>query len=294
MYKQKTIFVCIWVALLFFSTVTLSAQDLRAYQIFDKDGKTVDFETMFQYASQTEVVLFGELHNNPIGHWLQLELTLALHAVKQENLVLGMEMFEADNQLLIDEYFSGLIAERNFVAEARVWNNYSTDIKPLVEFARENGLMLVATNVPRRYAALVNREGFEGLEKLSVEAQSFVAPIPVAYDPDLPGYRAMLEMTGMPAHTSENFPKAQAIKDATMAHFILAGFSPGNIFIHFHGAYHSNNYEGIVWYLRNEQPELQLVTISTVEQQQVETLDESNIGIADFIIAVPETMTKTY
>ncbi len=294
MYKQNSIFACIWVALLFFSTVALSAQDLKAYQIFDKEGKIVTFQALFQQASENDVVLFGELHNNPIGHWLQLELTRALHAAKQKNLVLGMEMFEADNQLLIDEYFSGLIAERNFVAEARVWSNYHTDIKPLVEFARENGLKLMATNVPRRYAALVNREGFEGLENLSVEARSFIAPLPVAYDPDLPGYKAMLEMTGMPAHASENFPKAQAIKDATMAHFILAGFSPGNVFIHFHGAYHSNNYEGIVWYLHNEQPELQLVTISTVEQQQVETLDERSIGIADFIIAVPETMTKTY
>ena len=47
------------------------------------------------------MVLFGELHNNPISHWLQLELTEDLHAARGADLVLGAEMFEADNQLLL-------------------------------------------------------------------------------------------------------------------------------------------------------------------------------------------------
>ncbi len=270
------------------------AQDLKAFRIFDKNGVGVDFSRMVQASNASQIVLFGELHNNPISHWLQLELTRALFEEKEDSLMLGMEMFEADNQLLIDEYFSGLIAGRNFETEARLWNNYNTDIKPLLEFARENNLRLIATNIPRRYAALVNRNGFEGLEELSAEAKRFVAPLPIEYDPSLPGYKAMLEMGGMPAHANENFPKAQAIKDATMAHFILASLSPGSTFIHFHGAFHSNNYEGIVWYLLQAQPSLSIVTISTVEQEQVNTLDEENTGIADFIIVVPHTMTKTY
>ncbi len=278
------------------SLIVFSAksQHLDAYRIFDKEGNPASFEDMFARAQQSDIVLFGELHNNPISHWLQLELTMALHRQTGDNLVLGMEMFESDNQLLIDEYFSGLIAERNFTSEARLWNNYNTDIKPLVEFAREKGLRLVATNIPRRYAALVNREGFEGLEKLSEPARSFVAPLPVAYNPDLPGYKAMLEMTGMPAHANENFPKAQAIKDATMAHFIMENFQPGNTFIHFHGAYHSNNYEGIVWYLDQIDQNFNLLTISTVEQSETDELEENYISQSDFIIVVPATMTKTY
>ncbi len=288
---KKTFFL---IALIIFTFSTLSAQDLKAYQIFDKNGQPVNFLSMADVAASADIVLFGELHNNPISHWLQLELTLALHDRKAENLVMGMEMFEADDQLIIDEYFSGLIAERNFRSEARLWNNYNTDIRPLLEFARENELTFIASNIPRRYAALVNREGFEGLERLSPEALRFVAPLPVAYDPDLPGYKAMLEMTGMPAHANENFPKAQAIKDATMAYFIMKNFNSGNLFIHFHGTYHSNNYEGIVWYLHQMNPDLQMITISTVEQDQVDSLNEEYLNQADFIITVPATMTKTY
>ena len=244
--------------------------------------------------SQTKLVLFGELHNNPIAHWLQLELTRDLFDKVGDKLVLGAEMFETDNQMLLDEYLTGLITERNFRAEAKLWRNYETDYRPLVEFAREHELAFIATNIPRRYAALVHREGFEALQELPAGAQKLIAPLPVPYDPELPGYRAMLEMTGLPAHGSENLPKAQAIKDATMAHFIYQNLNRQGIFIHLHGTYHSNHFEGIVWYLRELDEKLPLITIATVEQQQVETLDEEHLGLADIILVVPVTMTKTY
>jgi uncharacterized iron-regulated protein len=269
-------------------------QELEAYRIFNAKNREVHFGKLLDKAEKAEIILFGELHNNPISHWLQLELTQRLFELKKENLVLGMEMFEADDQLKIDEFFAGHITERNFEQEARLWRNYKTDYKPILEFARTNNLRLVATNVPRRYASLVNRQGFEGLDSLDERALHYIAPLPVAYDPDLPGYKSMLEMTGMPAHTSQNFPKAQAIKDATMAYFILQNFMPGKLFIHYHGAFHSNNYEGIVWYLQQSQPNLNIITISCVEQSQLDDLDEENHGIADFIIVIPDTMTKTY
>ncbi len=272
-----------------------AGSDKPAYQLFDREGQPASYEELRNAAASSEIVLFGELHNNPIAHWLQLELSTDLHAHVGSDLVLGAEMFEADNQVILDEYFGGLIMERHFTSEARLWNNYDTDYRPLVELARENGLDFIATNIPRRYAAMVHRGGFEALEALSEEALTWIAPLPVPYDPDLPGYKAMLEMEGLPAHGTENFPKAQAIKDATMAHFILLNLPENGIFIHFNGAYHSNNDEGIVWYLY-EYSEInpEVLTISTVEQEAVDELQEAHHGLADFIIAVPATMTKTY
>ncbi len=281
-------------AIILFAVTFSYAQPRPAYQLFDREGRQVDFGQMLGKSAQTQIVLFGELHNNPIAHWLQLELSRELAEKVGEHLVLGAEMFEADNQLILDEYLSGLINERNFTAEAKLWNNYATDYKPLVELAKEKGIPFIATNIPRRYAALVNRQGFEGLEKLPEEAKKYIAPLPPAYDPELPGYKAMLEMTGMPAHANQNFPKAQAIKDATMAHFIYKNLNRSGVFVHYHGAYHSNNYEGIFWYLRQLDEKLQIVTISTVEQDDISALEEGSLGLADFIIVVPATMTKTY
>lgn len=282
------------VMLLTILPAVLFAQDKPAYQLFDRQGNRVEYSHMVEQALQSKVVLFGELHNNPIAHWLQLELTKDLHQAASDYLVLGAEMLEADNQLILSEYVSGVIPENNFLAEARLWNNHQTDYQPLVDFAKANNLPFIATNIPRRYAALVNRQGFEALEQLLPEAKGYIAPLPIAYDSSLPGYKAMMQMEGMPAHVSQNLPKAQAIKDATMAHFILMNLNPEGIFLHFHGAYHSNNDEGIVWYLNQKDEDLTILTISTVEQEQLQNLDPDHAGLADIIIVTPSTMTKTY
>lgn len=281
-------------ALLAATPALLLAQGKPAYQLFDRQGTPVEYKHMVQQALQNQVVLFGELHNNPIAHWLQLELTTDLHQAVSDYLVLGAEMFEADNQLILSEYVSGVIPQKNFLAEAKLWNNYQTDYQPLVEFAKDNNLPFIATNIPRRYAALVNHQGFEALEHLSPAAKQHIAPLPIAYDPSLPGYQAIMQMEGMPAHVSQHLPEAQAIKDATMAHFILMNLNPDGIFIHFHGAYHSNNDEGIVWYLNQKEDNLPILTISTVEQDQVQILEPDHAGVADIIIVVPSAMTKTY
>ncbi len=267
--------------------------DKPSYLLFDKKGKTVKYEKMLKEIEDADIVLFGELHDNPISHWLQLELTKDLFKKEGKNLILGAEMFESDNQVIMDEYLSGKISQRNFEDEIRLWPNYKTDYKPLVEFAKDSGLYFVATNVPRRYASLVNKQGFEGLEDLSDEAKAFLPPLPPAYDPTLECYASMMKMEGMGSHVTPNFPKAQAIKDATMAHFILKYWEPGKVLLHYHGAYHSQNFESIYWYLKHENPDLKIVTIHSVLQKDVSELKEENIGAADFTICVDEDMTRT-
>ena len=267
--------------------------DKPAYLLFTKEGKTVKYSKMLDKIKDADVVLFGESHNNPISHWLELELSKDLYQLKKSNLVMAAEMFETDNQLIINEYFDNLISQSYFEDEVRLWPNYRTDYKPLVEFAKKNKIPFVASNIPRRYASLVNKKGFEGLEELSDEAKAYLPPLPVPYDPNLECYKSLLKMEGMPAHMSQNFPKAQAIKDATMAYSILKNWSPGKLVLHFNGSYHSDNFESIYWYLKKENPEIKIATITTVSQKDVKKLTKENTGIADYTICVVEDMTKT-
>ena len=265
-----------------------------AWMLFTGEGKRIRYEKMINRIQQADIILFGEHHNNPIAHWLQLELSHDLHRVRENALIMGAEMFETDNQLILDEYLLGLISQSRFEAEARLWPNYHTDYKPLVEFAREQGLQFVATNIPRRYAALVNMKGLEGLNELSEQAKILLPPLPIEYNPDLKAYRSMLEMEGFRGHQNENFPKAQAVKDATMAHFILKYWTSGKLFLHFNGAYHSDNYESIYWYLKQHNSNLNIVTITTVSQAELSKLDDFNKGKADYIICVVKNMTPTH
>jgi uncharacterized iron-regulated protein len=242
--------------------------------------------------------LFGELHNNSIAHWLELQLTKDLFALKKDKLVLGAEMFEADNQLIVNEYVTGKIAARHLESEAKLWDNYATDYKPLLDFALANRLFFAATNIPRRYASMVAKTGLAALDSLSAEARNWMAPLPIQVDLSLPGYKKMTGMGSSGGHGSEmnvaNIARAQAVKDATMAHFILQHWQPGNTFLHFNGSYHSDNFEGIVWYLNQYRPGLKIVTLSSIEQPEIDKLQDKSANLASFIIAIPEDMTKTY
>ena len=90
------------------------------------------------------------------------------------------------------------------------------------------------------------------------------------------------------------FPKAQAVKDATMAHFIVKNMQPNHIFLHYNGSYHSNKKEGIVWYINTYRPNTRVITISTISQKDVAKLEKEHLNLADFILVVDEDMTKTY
>ncbi len=288
---MKKLILAILIAL---SPILCMAQDKPAYVLYNKDGSRTTFAKMLKDALKNEVVLFGELHNNPIAHWLQIELFDALYEKEASKIVLGFEMLEADDQLKVDEYCAGYISDKNFEKEARLWPNYSTDYKALVDSAKARRVPVVATNIPRRYAAVVAKEGLAGLEKFSTEAKKLMMPLPLKVDFELPAYKSIIESGMGGAHGGQNFVSAQAVKDATMAHRILANLPPKSIFLHFNGAFHSDGYEGIVWYLNQYKSKLKTLTISTVLQKDVNELDKEHLQKADYIICVPENMTGTY
>lgn len=273
----------------------IAMKDKPAYQLFTAEGKTATYEKMLKELAQADVVLFGEQHNDPIGHWLQRELAQDLYLQHRQQFVLGAEMFETDVQLVLDEFLKGQVPESNFEAEARPWQNYSTDYKPVVLLAKEHGIPFIATNVPRRYAAMVAKQGPAALDSVSAAAKQFLAPLPLQVDYELPGYKNMIGMFGSShGNRGQQIVAAQALKDATMAHFIVQNLNNGKKMLHLNGSYHSDNHDGIVAYLRQYAPQLKIKTISTVNQKEVKALEKEHLKKADFILAVPATMTKTY
>lgn len=275
---------------LFLLSILVQAQDKNAYQIYDKNGKKTTYKKLLKSSLNTEVVLFGEHHNNAISHWLQLELTKNI--AEKSQIVLGAEMIEADNQKQLNQYLKGEINQKQLDSTARLWKNYPTDYKPLVDFAKEKDIPFIATNIPRRYASVVFKKGLEELQNLTNEEKSWIAPLPIEFDINLPGYQGMMNMQG--GHAGDKMPKAQAIKDATMAHFIIKNLKSNTVFIHYNGTYHSDNFEGINWYLKKYNPNIQIVTISTVEQKDITKLEKDNYNKADYILVIDEDVTKTY
>jgi uncharacterized iron-regulated protein len=336
----------------------VSIDEIAAFQIYDSKGKKVSYAKFIKAVRKSfltkpdsrDVLLFGELHDNPISHWLELQVTQDLFDV-HSNIVLGAEMFETDQQTALNEYLNPKkdTAKQNtnnpmgmgFGADPRVaklkksiklWNNFVTDYQPLVDFARNNQLKFVATNVPRRYASLVYKKGIkylysnEGQVSGSLRTFSIGTNLPVCdtgiykkdsilyfseisegnsippifeYDSTLQCYKDIFNMAG--GHGGQNLPMSQAIKDATMASLVYKHLPKNGVFVHYNGSYHSDNHQSIEWYLKHYNEKIlknfypmKITTISTRTQNNVSQLEKENLGIADFVIVVPENMTRTY
>lgn len=280
--------------LIFILAIRASAQpDKPAYLLYDKNGDQISYQELVDLSQPNNLIFFGEQHDSAIAHWLQLEFIRDLSADSSKLLMIGMEMFEADQQILIDEYFEDQISQSSFENEARLWDNYKTDYKPVLEFAKKNDIPLIATNIPRRYASSVYHGGLSILDSLSNSAKEWIAPLPVEVDTTLQSYQNMAEMVH--GHGGLNLIYSQAIKDATMAHFILSNLNEEKTrMIHLNGSYHSNDYQGIVWYIQQADKGLNVLTINTISEDDIQNVDSDQLQSADITLAVPSTMTTTY
>ena len=275
-----------------FLTALHSVDEKPAYLIYTSEGETIAYSDLLEAIMSHDLIFFGELHNDPIAHWLQYEIAKELIADPSRQTHIGMEMFEADQQILIDEYFSDLISQSSFENEARLWNNYKTDYKPILELAKENDVQLIATNIPRRYASSVFREGLEVLNALSGEAKQWIAPLPIEVDITIPSYANIAEAAG--GHGGDNLIYAQAVKDATMAHFILINMRVDDRLFHLNGSYHSNDREGIIWFIENQVSGYEILSINTILVDDPFEVETEELSAADFTIVIPRSMTRTY
>ncbi|MEY8759295.1 ChaN family lipoprotein [Chryseobacterium tongliaoense] len=287
----------IFIAVLMIGFGLMDAQNFKAYQFYNQKGKAVKTDKLVKELAAYDVVFIGENHNSSINHWLQLKITEALYEKKNGQLILGAEMFERDNQSQLNQYLSGKLDAKTLKDSARLWNNFTTDYKPLVDFAKNKKLNFIATNIPRKYASQTAKEGLESLNKLSEKEKSYIAQLPITVTLDTPGYPEMKAMMGEHAEGTKvmNFISAQATKDATMAESILKNIQAGKTFIHYNGNYHSKEFGGIYWYIKQKNPNLKMAVISVFESENPELkIPEKDYIPTDFNLIIPADMTKTY
>jgi len=146
--------------------------DYRIYHT--KTKKYIKLNQLVKEAQKADVLFFGELHDDSLMHYVEFELLKAFYQ-KNKKIAVSMEMFERDTQIIIDEYFQNKIEEAEFLQRSRAWPNYMTDYKAIVDYSKSNKIPLIAANVPRYIASMVNKKGIAILDSLSVEEKKWVA-----------------------------------------------------------------------------------------------------------------------
>lgn len=260
------------------------------YKIFDsRQQKEIGLQELIERCAAGGVVLFGEQHDDSTGHVLEYELLKGLEQIHPGKTVLSMEMFEWDVQIVLDEYLQGLITENHFNRATRLWDNYASDYKPLVELARARGIPVIAANAPRRYVNMVSRLGFESLDKLDPATRSsYLPPLPVKLLEGL-YFEKFQEIMGDGVHLDNKFYASQNLWDAAMAYAIqkaVKTHQPG-VLLHLNGAFHSNFHTGLAERLEKDY-HLRPLTISCNKTENLEQVDWSLwSNYADFIILTP-------
>ena len=247
-------------------------------------GGLLSIEQLADELTQYDVIFFGEYHDNAILHRMEFDLLKALYE-KNPNLAVSMEMFERDVQRELSKYMQGIITEESFLENSRPWNNYRTDYRPLIEFAKEKRLHVIAANVPRRLAAEVSRGGMEAFEAFPEKDKRNAARKLNAPDDDYKK-RFMNTMSGgmhpMGKLNKEFLYMAQCLKDDTMAESIANHREqfPEQKIIHFNGDFHSNSYLGTVSRLATLMPELKIAVITPVPK----LLEDVKFKMGDYLI----------
>jgi uncharacterized iron-regulated protein len=284
-------------ALMLLLPVFSHAQDMtKHYKIYDvKKQKTIAVDDIITDMSNADVLFFGEEHNDSIGHYLEALIFKKLASAFPSKAALTLEMFHTDVQPIINEYLSGNISEKNFIKEARAWNNYK-DYKPMIEEAKTNKLAVIGGNAAARYSNAVTRNGIDILNTFPKASKQFIAPLPIDtatgryYDKfieTLGGH----SMGGMKVYQTQNF------WDATMA-WSIAKFTKANKRIKIfqvNGRFHSDERLGTLAKLRNYAPKLRILNISSFSADDFKNPNWENYkNLGDYIIVTDPAVKRTF
>jgi uncharacterized iron-regulated protein len=236
-------------------------------------------------------------------------------------------MFERDVQPILDEYLAGLITEKAFRDASRPWNNYQKDYRPLVEYAREQKLAVIAANAPRRYVNRVARLGAASLLDIPNPKSRGLPPLP--YAAASPAYAAkfneVMKKHGPKKDAKASSPtketpapsgpprmpradadkptptthglEAQSLWDATMAYSIAEFLlkEPRARVLHVNGSFHSEKRMGIPEHLLRYRPGTSLLVVTLTSHKDFPKFHVGDLAdVGDFVIVTDPKLPRSF
>jgi uncharacterized iron-regulated protein len=270
------------------------------FRAFDAKGNPVTMADMIKAAGQADVIFLGELHDDPVGHAIEAEVfrrVFAEYSAKRK-ITLSMEMFEKDIQVVVNEYLNSLISEPQFMASSRPWGNYKTDYRPLVEFAKEKRLEVVAANGPRRYVNMVSRGGRETLNGLTKEAKKWLPPLPYAEASEAYAkkFKALMGPSPEAQMGIDKILSSQSLWDASMAYSVSQALkrSKGSLVVHLNGGFHTENRLGTVEHLLKYRKKARVIVITMRAEDDFKTFEKSkHADLGDYVVLTDAKLPRS-
>jgi uncharacterized iron-regulated protein len=282
---KKKLLILAWVLI----PVALFAQNTdQSYKIFEtKTKKSITVEELVKNMKNVDVLFFGEEHNDSTGHLLETDIFSRM-LLAYPGTALSLEMFATDVQPVLNEYIAGLISEKNFIKEARAWNNYK-DYKPLIELAKQNKTDVIGANAATRYSNAVTFSGLGRLNDFPAASKAFLPPLPIDTATGRYHDKFIETLGGHDMGTMKIF-QTQNLWDAAMAWSMAkyAKLNPKKKIFQVNGRFHSDEHLGTFAQLRKYAPKLKMVNISCFAGKndlQPDWTKQTELG--DYIIITP-------
>ena len=271
-------------------------------QLGDVAPRVVTLDEAIDDLAQYDVVFVGEAHGHSTNHFVQSKLFSGLYA-RNNDIALSMEQFERSAQPIVDQYLAGEIGEESLKHDGNAWDHYSQSYRPMVEFAKQKGLPVIAAEVPGNMVSCVGEEGPAFLDRLEGEPRTWIAKeLNLQDGPYKDRYFDFLSKAAGHEVGGENMTEAeiaeqrfnrfaaQVSRDDTMAESIALHINanPGRKVKHIDGSFHSAALLGTVERLKIRKPELNLANVHPVLVDDPENpgFDADLVGEGQYLLLI--------
>ena len=258
------------------------------YSITSPQGTTpLSLSELALALQDADIVLVGEWHGHPGTHLMQAQLFAQLYR-QNPNMALSMEQFTREKQNVVNQYLAGKIGEQTLIKEGRAWPNYSSDYRPLVEFAKQKQLDIIAANAPRIIVRCIGKHGAEYLDRLpDIERKWVAESLSLGSDAYRDKFISSMHH-GNEAKNQRQFA-AQTAWDDTMAESMVnyLALHPTKQIIHVAGRFHVAEGLGTASRIAARNPDLNVMMVTPVTSES--DLSESAPDFRVEVMALPKS-----
>lgn len=208
------------------------------------------FDTLLSQLGNAQVIYASESHTNFTHHLNQLRVIKALYQ-NNKNMVIGMEMFQTPFQQHVDDYINNKTTLNEFLKRTQYYKNWRYDYdlyKPIIDYAKEKGIQIIALNALRQTVKNVAKKGILATEKKTLPLK--IDQSNIQYKEDL---GEIFAQHAFETHNKDNdnkqdfFFQSQLIWDETMAQSISTYMrqNPSHKMVVLVGSGHVQQHRGI-------------------------------------------------
>ncbi|WGZ94312.1 MAG: ChaN family lipoprotein [Candidatus Thiothrix putei] len=232
-------------------------------------GKALPFSTLMDGLAQNRVVFVGEIHDRYDHHLHQLAVLQGLHQ-RNPKLAIGVEWFQQSFQPVLNDYLAGKLTEVEFLRRSEYFERWGYDyrqLRPILAYAKANGLPVLALNAPVELTRKVSEGGLEALSKAErAQLPPTIHPADADYQARL---RKVFEAHSQDPQQFERFMLVQRIWDETMAYNAAKylNANPEHQLVVLAGVGHISDGVGIPADLARQLPGSKVATVASSDSQ---------------------------